>query len=103
MRWWLYGVASLVFALIVVGGATRLTDSGLSITEWRPIMGIIPPLSEADWEKISWKEHGSFACHIDIRGQKIPVSIGYKWNGNHRINLGHYIGDCITANEKCWI
>jgi cytochrome c oxidase assembly protein subunit 15 len=50
VRWWLYGVALLVFALIVVGGATRLTDSGLSITEWRPIMGIIPPLSEAEWQ-----------------------------------------------------
>jgi cytochrome c oxidase assembly protein subunit 15 len=51
VRWWLYGVAALVFALIVVGGATRLTDSGLSITEWRPIMGIIPPLSEAEWQE----------------------------------------------------
>lgn len=50
IRWWLYGVAALVFALIVVGGATRLTDSGLSITEWRPIMGIIPPLTDADWQ-----------------------------------------------------
>ncbi len=49
VRWWLYGVAALVFALIVVGGATRLTDSGLSITEWRPIVGIIPPLTHADW------------------------------------------------------
>ena len=51
VRWWLYGVAALVFALIIVGGATRLTDSGLSITEWRPIMGIIPPLSEAEWQE----------------------------------------------------
>jgi len=50
VRWWLYGVAVLVFALIVVGGATRLTDSGLSITEWQPIMGIIPPLSETEWQ-----------------------------------------------------
>lgn len=51
VRWWLYGVAALVFALVVVGGATRLTDSGLSITEWRPIVGIIPPLTEADWQE----------------------------------------------------
>ncbi|WP_244540494.1 COX15/CtaA family protein [Hyphomicrobium sp. CS1BSMeth3] len=51
VRWWLYGVAALVFALIVVGGATRLTDSGLSITEWRPIMGILPPLNEAEWQE----------------------------------------------------
>ncbi len=49
VRWWLYFVCLLVFAMVVVGGATRLTDSGLSITEWKPIHGIIPPLSHAQW------------------------------------------------------
>ena len=43
-------VAALVFAMVVVGGITRLTESGLSITEWKPISGAIPPLSHADWE-----------------------------------------------------
>ena len=38
------------FAVIVVGGVTRLTESGLSITEWRPITGVLPPLSQAEWE-----------------------------------------------------
>lgn len=47
-RWLLFSSA-LVFAVIVVGGVTRLTESGLSITEWRPITGIIPPLSDEDW------------------------------------------------------
>lgn len=46
---WLFAVALLVFAMVIVGGATRLTDSGLSITEWRPLLGIVPPLGEADW------------------------------------------------------
>lgn len=46
---WLMGSAWLVFAVIVVGGVTRLTESGLSITEWRPITGIIPPLDREDW------------------------------------------------------
>ena len=46
---WLFCVAALVFAMVVVGGITRLTGSGLSITEWKPIMGAIPPLNEADW------------------------------------------------------
>lgn len=46
---WLWFVAALVFAMVAVGGATRLTGSGLSITEWQPIMGAIPPLHEADW------------------------------------------------------
>jgi cytochrome c oxidase assembly protein subunit 15 len=40
----------LVLAVIVVGGVTRLTESGLSITEWRPITGVLPPLSRAEWE-----------------------------------------------------
>ncbi|MGD9828274.1 MAG: COX15/CtaA family protein [Hyphomicrobiaceae bacterium] len=50
VRPWLYGIAALIFAVLVVGGATRLTGSGLSITEWQPIMGIVPPLSEQDWQ-----------------------------------------------------
>jgi heme a synthase len=45
---WLFFVAALVFAIVVVGGITRLTESGLSITEWKPLMGAIPPLNEAN-------------------------------------------------------
>ncbi len=51
VRWWLYCVLVVLYALFLVGGATRLTDSGLSITEWQPIHGIIPPLSAADWQE----------------------------------------------------
>ena len=47
---WLLIVAGMVFLMVVVGGITRLTESGLSITEWRPISGAIPPLSQADWQ-----------------------------------------------------
>ncbi len=50
VRIWLYVIALMVLAMVVVGGLTRLTESGLSITEWKPITGIIPPLSEADWQ-----------------------------------------------------
>ena len=49
IRRWLWAVAFLVFVMVVVGGATRLTGSGLSITEWRPVTGAIPPLSDAAW------------------------------------------------------
>ncbi|KAI0092575.1 cytochrome oxidase assembly [Irpex rosettiformis] len=48
---WLLTSSVLVFAVIVVGGVTRLTESGLSITEWRPVAGILPPLTQADWEE----------------------------------------------------
>jgi cytochrome c oxidase assembly protein subunit 15 len=50
LGWSLLIVAALVFAIVVVGGITRLTESGLSITEWKPIRGIIPPLNEAEWQ-----------------------------------------------------
>jgi len=50
VRVWLFAVAALVFAMVLVGGATRLTESGLSITQWKPVTGVIPPLSPADWQ-----------------------------------------------------
>lgn len=46
---WLWSVAALVFLMVVVGGATRLTESGLSITEWKPVTGVVPPLTHAAW------------------------------------------------------
>jgi cytochrome c oxidase assembly protein subunit 15 len=49
IRLWLYVVAALVVLMVMVGGATRLTDSGLSIVEWRPIAGTVPPLHKAAW------------------------------------------------------
>jgi cytochrome c oxidase assembly protein subunit 15 len=51
VRGWLYVVLAVLMALFLVGGATRLTDSGLSITEWKPIHGVIPPLSETEWQE----------------------------------------------------
>ena len=50
VRWWLIAVAGLVFLMVLVGGATRLTESGLSITQWKPVTGILPPLSGAEWQ-----------------------------------------------------
>jgi cytochrome c oxidase assembly protein subunit 15 len=50
--WWLVAVAAMVFVMVVIGGMTRLTESGLSITEWQPIMGTLPPLSDADWQAL---------------------------------------------------
>jgi len=51
LRWWLYAVVVILLAIFLVGGATRLTGSGLSITEWKPIHGVIPPLSDAEWQE----------------------------------------------------
>jgi cytochrome c oxidase assembly protein subunit 15 len=49
---WLLVCCGLVFAMVVLGGVTRLTGSGLSMAEWRPIMGTLPPLSDAEWERV---------------------------------------------------
>jgi cytochrome c oxidase assembly protein subunit 15 len=46
---WLYASAGAVVLAVIVGGITRLTESGLSITEWRPVSGILPPLTSAEW------------------------------------------------------
>lgn len=51
IRRWYWSGAILVFIILVIGGITRLTDSGLSMTDWKPIMGSIPPITEAQWEE----------------------------------------------------
>jgi cytochrome c oxidase assembly protein subunit 15 len=92
LRLWLGGIALLVVAMILVGGATRLTDSGLSITEWQPIIGAVPPLSEADWQK-------AFAAYQKIpeftelkRGMSLEeFKTIYWWEWWHRL-LGRSIG-----------
>jgi cytochrome c oxidase assembly protein subunit 15 len=49
---WLYGIAAMILVMIALGGATRLTGSGLSIMEWAPVMGTIPPLTESEWRRL---------------------------------------------------
>lgn len=92
VRWWLYGVAVLVFALIVVGGATRLTDSGLSITEWRPLIGILPPLSDAEWHDIFDKYRQIPEYHIVNRGMSLDAFKAiFWWEWAHRF-LARMVG-----------
>lgn len=92
VRIWLVFVALLVFAMIVVGGATRLTDSGLSITEWQPLLGAIPPLNETDWHSAFDKykaipEYAIVNAGMDIEAFKAI----YWWEWSHRF-LGRFIG-----------
>jgi cytochrome c oxidase assembly protein subunit 15 len=51
LYYWLFFCCSAVFCMIIVGAITRLTESGLSIVEWKPLIGALPPLSEAEWQK----------------------------------------------------
>jgi cytochrome c oxidase assembly protein subunit 15 len=53
---WLFGCSALVFGIVVIGGLTRLTESGLSITEWEPFTGILPPITAAEWD-VEWEKY----------------------------------------------
>jgi len=89
---WLWFVAALVIAMVVVGGATRLTESGLSITEWRPLLGAIPPLNHADWLAAFERYKQIPQYHIMNQGMTLDAfkSI-YWWEWSHRF-LGRFIG-----------
>ena len=89
---WLFICAAFTFAMVVVGGITRLTESGLSIAEWQPLMGAVPPLSQADWEALfaRYRETPQFGKVFPDMGVE-----GFKrifwWEYTHRL-LGRLIG-----------
>ncbi len=92
VRTWLALVALLVVVMVAVGGVTRLTDSGLSITEWKPLLGAIPPLSDADWQEAFRKykqipEYREVNAGMDLAGFKAI----FWWEWIHRF-LGRFIG-----------
>jgi hypothetical protein len=70
---WLFLSSTLVFAVIVVGGVTRLTESGLSITEWRPITGVLPPLSLAEWENEFEKYKATPEFRLCVPSVSLPL------------------------------
>ncbi len=89
---WLLMLFFLVIIMIVVGGLTRLTDSGLSITEWRPITGAIPPMSTADWEAEFAKYRNIDEFQLQNRWMDLSdFQVIYWWEWGHR-QLGRVIG-----------
>lgn len=90
----LFLVAFMVFAMVVVGGITRLTESGLSITQWNPISGAIPPLSHADWVR-AFDLYKATPEYIEINGPAGMTLATFKhiywWEFAHRL-LGRLIG-----------
>lgn len=92
VRIWLYVMAALVLLMVVVGGITRLTESGLSITSWKPISGTLPPLSDADWQ-------AEFAAYQQIPQYQVLnswMSVDdfkyiFWWEWSHRF-LGRFLG-----------
>src|SRR5689334_23204162 len=89
---WLFGIAALIALLVVIGGLTRLTGSGLSITEWQPVTGAIPPLNQADWQADFAKYRGTPQYELLNRGMGLAAfkSI-YLWEWGHRL-LGRILG-----------
>jgi cytochrome c oxidase assembly protein subunit 15 len=92
VRTWLIVLFLLVSLMIAVGGATRLTDSGLSITEWRPLTGALPPLSEAEWQAEFEKYRQIPQYQLVNRGMSLSeFKVIYWWEWGHR-QLGRVIG-----------
>ena len=92
IRMWLMVLFALLAVMIAVGGLTRLTDSGLSITEWRPVTGALPPLDDATWASEFAKYQDSPEYQLQNEGMSMAAfkSI-YWWEWGHR-QLGRVIG-----------
>jgi cytochrome c oxidase assembly protein subunit 15 len=86
IRLWLYAVAAMVLAIVLVGGATRLTESGLSITEWKPVMGVVPPLTDTQWQGEFEKYQAIPQYHALNGGMSLDAfKTIYWWEWTHRL------------------
>ena len=100
---WLLAVGAMVVLMVVVGGITRLTESGLSITEWKPVTGAIPPLTQADW----LREYELYRQSPQYRYQSGPAGMDlaafkfiFFWEWFHRL-LGRLIGLAFAVPDGC--
>jgi heme a synthase len=92
IRLWLLAVAALLVAMVLVGGATRLTESGLSIVEWQPVAGTLPPLSAAQWQSEFSKYRATPQYrHLNAGMSLDDFKVIYWWEWAHRL-LGRVIG-----------
>jgi len=86
LRLWLLAVAAMIFLTLIVGGATRLTESGLSIVEWKPVTGVLPPASESAWQEefAKYQEIPQYREHN--RGMSLgQFKVIYWWEWSHRL------------------
>ena len=86
LRLWLFAVAAMIFLTLVVGGATRLTVSGLSIVEWKPVTGVLPPLSEPAWQA-EFEKYKEIPQYRELnRGMQLhQFKVIYYWEWSHRV------------------
>ena len=92
VRWWLMVVAAMIVAMVLVGGATRLTESGLSITEWKPVTGTLPPLNDAHWND-AFEAYKKIPQYRELNhGMSLAeFKTIFWWEWSHRL-LGRTIG-----------
>jgi len=92
IRWWLLSVAALIALMVLVGGATRLTESGLSIVEWKPVAGALPPLSDADWVR-AFEAYKTIPQYQQLNAGMTLSEFKtiFWWEWSHRL-LGRVIG-----------
>jgi heme a synthase len=92
VRWWLIAVAALIAVMVLVGGATRLTESGLSIVEWKPVTGTLPPLNEAQWVQ-AFEGYKAIPQYRELNaGMSLSeFKTIFWWEWSHRL-LGRIIG-----------
>jgi cytochrome c oxidase assembly protein subunit 15 len=92
IRVWLYIVAALMVLTLVVGGATRLTESGLSIVEWKPVTGVLPPLSQDAWQA-DFAKYQQIPQYRELnRGMSLDkFKVIYWWEWSHRL-LARLVG-----------
>ncbi len=92
VRFWLYAVAALVLAMVLVGGATRLTESGLSITQWQPVMGVVPPLNGTQWQA-EFEKYQAIPQYRELNpGMSLDAfKTIFWWEWTHRL-IGRTIG-----------
>jgi cytochrome c oxidase assembly protein subunit 15 len=94
---WLVVVAALILAMVVVGGATRVTGSGLSITQWKPVSGVIPPLGDVAWERMFALYQATPQYRLINRGMDLGQFQGiFWWEWSHRL-LGRLLGLAFFA------
>ncbi|MDO9058225.1 MAG: COX15/CtaA family protein, partial [Bradyrhizobium sp.] len=92
VRWWLLSIAALIAIMVLVGGATRLTESGLSIVEWKPVTGTLPPLGEAQWTA-AFEAYKTIPQYRELNaGMSLDqFKTIFWWEWSHRL-LGRVIG-----------
>jgi cytochrome c oxidase assembly protein subunit 15 len=92
VRWWLITIAVLIAIMVLVGGATRLTESGLSIVEWKPVAGTLPPLTEAQWGQ-AFEGYKTIPQYRELNaGMSLDqFKTIFWWEWSHRL-LGRVIG-----------